>query len=66
VRVTSVVAVEDLVSGPDSPHFTVTEVFAPAVPGGPVRWTGDLPERLERRFGAHGIAMRPLLAGGDR
>ncbi len=66
VRVTSVVAVEELVSGPDSPHFTVTEVFAPVAPGGPVRWTGDLPERLERRFGEHGLAMRSLLSGGDR
>ncbi len=28
VRITSVVAVEDLVSGPESPHFTLTEVFA--------------------------------------
>jgi pilus assembly protein CpaF len=66
VRATSVVAVEDLVSGPDSPRFTVTEVFAPGVPGGPMRWTGELPERLERRFAEQGIAMRPLLAGGDR
>ena len=66
VRATSVIAVEDLASGPDSPRFTVTEVFAPAVPGGPVRWTGELPERLERRFGEQGIAIRPLLAGGDR
>ena len=50
VRITSVVAVEELVSGPDSPHFTLTEVFAPDGPGDRLQWTGELPERLQRRF----------------
>ncbi|HMK12139.1 MAG TPA: ATPase, T2SS/T4P/T4SS family, partial [Acidimicrobiales bacterium] len=59
VRVTSIVAVEELVSGPDSPHFTLTEVFAPD-------YTGNLPERLERRFAQHGVSARAVLHGGAR
>jgi pilus assembly protein CpaF len=65
IRVTSIVALEDLVTGPDSPHFTVTEVFAQHTSGSGVQWTGDLPTRLERRFAAQGLAVRPVL-GGDR
>jgi hypothetical protein len=64
--VTSIVAVEELVSGPESPHFTVTAVFAPDAPGGPVRWMGELPERLERQFSEHGVAIRAVLGGRDR
>jgi pilus assembly protein CpaF len=66
VRITSVVAVEDLVSAPDSPHFTVTEVFAPLAPGGRLQPTGDHPERLERRFAACGLTIRDVLSAGDR
>ena len=59
VRVTSIVAVEDLVSGPDSPHFTLTEVFAPD-------FTGNMPERLGRRLARHGVSARAVLRGGER
>ena len=66
VRVTSVVAVEELVSGPESPHFTLTEVFAPDEPGGRLQWTGELPERLQRRFAERGLVVRTVLSGGGR
>jgi pilus assembly protein CpaF len=66
VRITSVVAVEELVSGPDSPHFTLTEVFAADAAGDRLRWTGELPERLQRRFAERGLAVRTVLSGGDR
>ncbi len=66
VRITSVVAVEELVSGPDSPHFTLTEVFAPDGPGGRLQWTGELPERLQRRFAERGLVVRTVLSGGGR
>ena len=63
VQVTSVVAVEELVSGPDSGHFTVTEVFAAPSIGSPLRWTGDLPVRIGRRFADHGLSVRAVLSG---
>ena len=55
-RVTEVLTVEDLQTGPDSPSFTVTELFSRARPDVPLRWTGNLPS--PRRQGARSRRIR--------
>lgn len=60
-RVTEIVAVEDHVAGPDSTQFTVTEVFGRPRAGGPLEWSGLLPERSRRAFHGAGYELRSLL-----
>lgn len=49
-QVTEIVAVEDLVAGPEATHFTVTDLFRRDGRRAPLRWTGQIPLRLARRF----------------
>lgn len=58
--VTEIVAVEDLASGTESAHFTVTPVFA-RQGDGPLAWTGNLPVRLTSAMQARGRSMRDVL-----
>ncbi|HEX9993189.1 MAG TPA: ATPase, T2SS/T4P/T4SS family, partial [Acidimicrobiales bacterium] len=63
VRVTEVVAVEDLAGGPDATQFTVTEVFKRPRFDEPLAWTGHLPVRLGRALTEAGVDVRALLDG---
>jgi len=61
VRVSEVVAVEDLQTGRDSTAFTVTELFRRERPGAPLTWTGNLPGRAARPLEMAGYDVRQLL-----
>jgi pilus assembly protein CpaF len=61
VRVTEIVGVEDLASGPESLQFTVTSVYERAQENGPLLWTGNLPVRITRALRAAGFDARRLL-----
>ena len=63
VRVSEVVAVEDLQTGRDSTAFTVTELFRREVAGAPLTWTGNLPARAARALELAGYDVRELLGG---
>ena len=60
VRVSEVVAVEDLQTGRDSTAFTVTELFRRERPGSPLTWTGNLPGRAARPLEMAGYDIREL------
>lgn len=62
-KVTAVVAVEDLTSGPDAVQFTCTELFTRDRFDGPLRSTGLPPVRATDRLRRHGIDVRALLEG---
>ena len=61
VRVTEIVAVEDLAAGPDATQFTITELFARPRPELPLAWTGNLPSRATRALRDGGADVRALL-----
>jgi pilus assembly protein CpaF len=63
-RVSEVVAVEELQTGPDSPAFTVTDLFSRSRSDQPLRWTGNLPSRVSRALEAAGLDIRALLDDG--
>ena len=60
-RVVEVAAVEDLTTGPDSPAFTVTDVFGRVRPEAPLTWTGNIPVRAGRTLERAGFDIRALL-----
>jgi pilus assembly protein CpaF len=60
-RVTEIVAVEDLQTGPEATAFTVTEVFSRARWDAPLTWTGALPVRAGRALEEAGCDVRSLL-----
>ena len=60
-RVTEVIAVEDLQTGPEATQFTATEVFRRDRPDAPLRWTGNLPARAARALEMTGVDVRTLL-----
>ena len=60
-RVTEVIAVEDLSASPDGTAFTTTEVFRRDGIDSPLRWSGLLPQRLERPLRDAGYDVRSLL-----
>ncbi len=60
-RVTEIVAVEDLASGPEASQFTVTELVRRTGADRPLTWTGNLPVRLERQVQEAGFDLRALL-----
>jgi hypothetical protein len=67
VRVSEIVAVEELQTGRDSVAFTLTELFSRARRDEPLRWTGSLPVRAGRMLEDAGYDVRALLepaAGG--
>jgi pilus assembly protein CpaF len=59
-RVTEVICVEDLHTGPHGTSFTATDLFA-AEPGQGLRWTGNLPVRAEAAFARAGVDVRQIL-----
>ncbi len=66
-RVTEIVAVEDLQTGPEGTAFTVTELLARPTWDAPLRWTGNVALRCRRAFEEAGYDLRALLeaAGTD-
>jgi pilus assembly protein CpaF len=56
-RVTEIVAVEDQVAGPEATQFTVTDVFVRDSRSAPLRWSGQVPLRLARRFELAGVEL---------
>jgi pilus assembly protein CpaF len=65
-RVTEIVAVEDLQTGPEGTAFTVTEVFSRARWDAPLTWTGNVPTRSSRAFEESGQDLRGILESGAR
>jgi pilus assembly protein CpaF len=61
VRVSEVVAVEELQTGRDSTQFTVTELFTRPRYDEPLAWTGNLPVRAGRFLEEAGYDVRTLL-----
>jgi pilus assembly protein CpaF len=66
VRVSEILAVEDLRTGPDAANFTITPLFERARADGPLAWTGELPLRAARSFEEAGYDLRELLGSGVR
>jgi pilus assembly protein CpaF len=62
-RVLEVAAVEDLTTGPESPAFTLTDVFGRTRPDAPLTWTGNIPVRAGRALERAGFDIRALLDG---
>lgn len=62
-RLTGIVAVEDLVAGPDAVQFTVTDVFTRDPSSGKLEWSGDVPVRAAERMLARGVDARAVLGG---
>ncbi len=63
VRVTEVLAVEDLQVSPGAVAFTTTSIFARARFGDPLTWTGHLPVRAARALELAGFDPRLLTSG---
>jgi pilus assembly protein CpaF len=61
LRVTEIIAVEELAAGTDSVTFTTTDIFARPTPHEPLRWTGQIPTRLNRMFDRKGFDFRKLI-----
>ena len=60
VRLTEVLAVEDLQVGTDAVAFTTTPVFARPRHDAPLEWTGNLPVRAARALELAGYDVRQL------
>lgn len=60
-RISGIIAVEDLVAGPESVQFTVTDVFGRVAGDGALRWSGLIPVRAAERMAARGIDLRAIL-----
>jgi pilus assembly protein CpaF len=63
-RVSGIIAVEDLVAGPEAVQFTVTDVFGRDVDGR-LAWSGVVPVRAAEKTGARGVDLRELLEAGS-
>jgi pilus assembly protein CpaF len=61
VRVSEVIAVEELQTGPESHQFTVTELFSRPRWDQPLQWSGVLPGRVTRALDEAGYDARALL-----
>jgi len=66
IRVTEVLAVEDLQVAAGTVAFTTTSVFARPRFHDPLRWSGNLPVRVSRALELHGYDVRALAAGEGR
>lgn len=64
-RVATIACVEDLNASLESSQFTMTEVFSRTGRGGPLAWTGDIPQRAARAFDDAGLDIRQALAVDD-
>ena len=60
LRVTEVLAVEDLQVAAGSVIFTTTSLFARSRFGDPLKWTGNLPVRAARTLELAGYDLRSL------
>ncbi len=60
-RITSVIAVEDLVAGADSTQFTVTEIFNRRTVRDEILETGSIPSRLTTLFEQSGLVLSDYL-----
>ena len=60
VRVTEVIAVEDLQGGVDAAAFTTTSVFARQSQSSKLEWTGNIPARLSQPLRAVGYDVSSL------
>ncbi len=60
-QVNEILAVEELAGGYDAAQFTVTELFTREGSDAPLRWTGNVPSRLERLLRSSGADVRSLL-----
>jgi pilus assembly protein CpaF len=65
-RVTEIITVEELQTGPDATSFTTTEVFSRSRFDAPLTWTGNLPIRSRRAFEEAGVDLRALLDAAAR
>jgi pilus assembly protein CpaF len=63
VRVTEVLAVEDLQVGPETVAFTTTSLFVRSRHDAPLAWTGNLPVRAARALELAGYDLRRLTDG---
>jgi pilus assembly protein CpaF len=63
LKVTEVLAVEDLQVAAGTVAFTTTTVFSRPRFGEPLRWSGSLPVRAARALELHGHDMRSLVGG---
>ena len=61
VRVSEIVAVEELQTGRDAVAFTITELFNRPRRGEPLQWTGNIPVRAGRFLEETGYDLRALL-----
>ena len=62
VRLTSIAAVEDLVSGVESTQFTMTEVFGREQHETTAKWTGQFPVRATNAMRSHNIDIKEVLS----
>ena len=63
IRVTEVLAVEDLQVAAGTVAFTTTTLFARPRFSDPLRWSGSLPVRAARALELHGFEVRSLTGG---
>ena len=66
VRVSEIIAVEDLQTAADSASFTVTELFGRSRPEAELRWTGNVASRATRVLEAAGYDALALLGPHER
>lgn len=64
VRITEVLAVEDLQVGPENVAFTTTSVFSRPRHDAPLRWSGNLPIRAARSLELAGYDVRAMTEPG--
>jgi pilus assembly protein CpaF len=66
VRISEVLAVEDLQVRPDMVAFTTTPIFERTRHDAPLAWTGNLPVRATRELELAGFDVRALAGAGSR
>jgi pilus assembly protein CpaF len=66
VRVTEILAVEDLQGGADAATFTTTSLFSRESHDAPLRWTGNLPVRAARSLQSAGFDLRSMTGPPSR
>jgi pilus assembly protein CpaF len=61
LRVSEIIAVEELQTGHDATSFTITEIFRRPRPDAELIWTGNVPVRLVRNAELLGIDLLAVL-----